>query len=151
MGLPESNFCFSARLHRDGYKKEAADMNNPGNLNSPESERDEQKESLAPGRKFAPDTPVDALCLEQAWNIVRVSTDSTIKQCAAQFDVPLDVLEGLVCDRFIFRRTGQPPCPTEWFVEEANERRGQEDQERVQEILDAVNSLRSSLRALLDL
>jgi hypothetical protein len=126
-------------------------MNDCGNLNSPESERDKEIESLAPRYKFDPDAPVDALCLEQAWDIVRVSTDSTIKQCAAQFDVPLDVLEGLVCDRFIFRRGGQPPCPIEWFVEAANERRGQEDQERVQEILDAVNSLRSSLRTLLDL
>jgi len=126
-------------------------MNDRGNLNSPEPERDKENVSLPPRYKFDPDAPVDALCLEQAWNIVRVSTESTIEQCAAQYDVPLDVLEGLVCDRFIFRRTGQPPCPIEWFVEEANEKRTQEDQERVQKILDAVNSLRSSLRTLLDL
>jgi hypothetical protein len=126
-------------------------MNDRGNLNSPESERDKKMESLPPHYKFDSDASVDALALEQAWGIVRVSTDSTIRQCAAQFDVPLDVLEGLVCDRFIFQRTGQPPCPIEWFAEEANERRSQEDQERVQEILDAVISLRSSLRTLLDL
>jgi hypothetical protein len=126
-------------------------MNDRGNLNSPEPERDKENVSLAPRYKFDPDAPVDALCLEQAWNIVQVSNDSTIKQCASQFGVPSDVLEGLVCDRFIFRRTGQATCPIEWFVQEANERRAQEDQERVQEILDAVNSLRSSLRTLLDL
>jgi hypothetical protein len=126
-------------------------MNDRGNLNSPEPESDTEKKSLAARYKFDPDAPVDALCLEHAWDIVRVSTDSTIKQCAEQYDVPLDVLEGLVCDRFIFRRTGQATCPIEWFVQEANVRRAQEDQERVQEILDAVISLRSSLRSLLDL
>jgi hypothetical protein len=106
---------------------------------------------LPPHYKFDRDAPVDALCLEQAWNFVRSVTDSSIEQCAAQYDVRLDVREGLVCDRLIFRRSGQQPCPIEWFVEAANERRTQEDQERDLKILNAVISLWSSLRTLLDL
>jgi len=75
-----------------------------------------------PPYKFDPEAPVDALCLEQAYRFVETCLNSTIAQCANQYDVPLDTLEALVCDRFIFRRAGTPPCPIEWFVEEANDR-----------------------------
>jgi hypothetical protein len=68
------------------------------------------------GYTFIPEEPVDALCLEQAYHFVEVCLVSTVKQCAVQWDVPIDILEALVCDRFIFRRTGVAPLPIEWFV-----------------------------------
>ena len=71
--------------------------------------------------KYRPETPVDAVLLEQAWKFIESSTVHTIESLAFDYGVPVDALEALVCDRFIFRRTGWPPCPIEEFVEYANE------------------------------
>jgi len=65
-----------------------------------------------------PEAPVDALCLKQACNFVEADLECTLRQCAEQWDVPLDILEAVVCDRFIFRRSGIPECPIEWFLRE---------------------------------
>jgi len=127
IGLPEINFLFQYSALQE-ETQERARSRLMSYCNPAKSAGNNEMKILPTHFMPDPDAPVDALCLEAAWDSVRLSTDWTIERCAADYGVPLDVLEGLVCDRFIFRRTGQPPCPIEWFVEEANERRTAEDQ-----------------------
>jgi len=70
------------------------------------------------GYTFDPDAPVDALCLRKACNLVEVDLDSCMQQAAEHYGVPLDTLEEAVCDRFIFRRTGVPPCGLDLLLAE---------------------------------
>jgi hypothetical protein len=70
--------------------------------------------------KYHVDDPVDVEFLEKAWEHIRFQFDSTVDSMARDYGLPVDVLEGLACDRLIFRRSGVSPCPAEWFVDDIN-------------------------------
>jgi hypothetical protein len=70
------------------------------------------------GYTFDSDAPVDALCLRKACELVEVDLDCCLQQAAEHYGVPLDTLEAVVCDRFIFRRAGVPPCGLDLLLPE---------------------------------
>lgn len=70
------------------------------------------------GYSFDANAPVDTLCLRKACNLVEVDLDCCLQQAADQYGVPLDTLEAVVCDRFIFRRSGVPPCGLDLLLPE---------------------------------
>lgn len=81
---------------------------------------------LLPSRaKYKRDTPVDVEMIEQAWKFIQFQFDSTVDSIASSYGLPIDLLEAYACDHFIFRRSGQAPCPVEWFLDYANEERAQ--------------------------
>ena len=70
------------------------------------------------GYTFDPGATVDALCLRKACNLVEVDLDCCLQQAAEHYGVPLDTLEAVVCDRFIFRRATIPPCGLDLLLPE---------------------------------